>query len=368
MPESGVGSARSRIVWPISMSGKPREDDDVAGRGFGHLDARDALEHVDLAGPALLDDRAVGPDGGELDRLRHGARENAADGQPAEVVRIVDVGDDHLVRRVADFRRRDVLEDRVEEGPQIARLRVGIPRDVAQPAGAVEDLELEVVLFGREREEEIVDFLLDLLRPRVGAVDLVDQHDRPLAAFEGLLQDEPRLRQRAFGGVDEEEHSFDHRQDALDLGTEVPVARRVHDVDDDVLVVDGRVLGEDRDASLLLELARVHDEIVDVLPDAERPALLEQRVDERGLPVVDVRDNGDAAPVGTAGGGGGVRGVGGHGRTAEPTPSRAALPPVGGIMPGMERIRPPGRPSPPLRPRGLPHGPGGRRARRALGP
>ena len=23
MPESGVGSARSRIVWPISMSGKP---------------------------------------------------------------------------------------------------------------------------------------------------------------------------------------------------------------------------------------------------------------------------------------------------------------------------------------------------------
>ena len=217
-----------------------------------------------------------------------------------------------------------------------------------------------------------MDLLLDLLRARVGAVDLVDQHDRPLAALEGLLQDEPRLRQRALRGVDEEQHAFDHRQDALDLGAEVPVARRVHDVDDHVLVVDGRVLGEDRDASLLLELARVHDEIVDVLADAERPALLEQRVDERGLAVVDVRDDGDAPPVGAADGGGRVRGVGGHGRTAEPTPSRAALPPVGGIMPEWSgpngEDRPPGRPSPPLRPHGLPHGPGGRRARRALGP
>ena len=276
--------------------------------------------------------------------------------------------------RVADLRRRDVFEDRVEQRPQIARLGVGIPRDVAQPAGAVEDLELEVVLFGREREEEIVDFLLDLLRPRVGAVDLVDEHDRPLAAFEGLLQDEPRLRQRTLGGVDEEQHSFDHRQDALDLGTEVPVARRVHDVDDDVLVVDGRVLGEDRDASLLLELARVHDELVDVLADAERPALLEQRVDERGLPVVDVRDDGDARRERVA-----MPGRrGGRGRRSS---GRRRSWANGGAYTESGRIatrwgnnarngadRPPGRPSPPLRPRGLPHGPGGRRARRALGP
>ena len=158
----------------------------------------DPLEHVDLAGPALLDDRAVGPDGGELDRLRHGAREDAADGQPAEVVRIVDVGDDHLVRA---RRRRPgpgcARGSRRGAGRRSPDFAVGIPRDVAQPAGAVEDLELEVVLFGREREEEIVDFLLDLLRPRVGAVDLVDEHDRPLAALEGLLQDEARLRQRA---------------------------------------------------------------------------------------------------------------------------------------------------------------------------
>jgi hypothetical protein len=80
------------------------------------------------------------------------------------------------------------------------------------------------------------------------------------------------------------------------------VARRVDDVDDDVLVVDGGVLGEDRDAPLFLELARVHDQLVHVLADAEGPALLQERVDERGLPVVDVRDDRDRAAVGPGGG------------------------------------------------------------------
>ena len=174
-----------------------------------------------------------------------------------------------------------------------------------------------------------MDLLLDLRRPRVGAVDLVDQDDRPLAALERLLQDEARLGQRPLGGVDEQEHALDHRQDPLDLRAEVPVARRVDDVDDDVLVVDGRVLGEDRDPPLLLELARVHDELVHVLADAERPALLEQRVDERRLPVVDVRDDGDRAAVGPAWRRAGKSVRWRSWRTAEPIPSRPRLSAVG---------------------------------------
>ena len=40
-----------------------------------------------------------------------------------------------------------------------------------------------------------------------------------------------------------------------------------------------------------------------MLADAERPALLQERVDERRLPVVDVRDDGDRAAVGPSRGG-----------------------------------------------------------------
>ena len=118
---------------------------------------------------------------------------------------------------------------------------------------------------------------------------------------------------------------FDHRQDALDLGAEVPVAGRVDDVDDHVPVADRRVLGEDRDAPLLLELARVHDELLDVLADAERPALLQEGVDQRRLAVVHVRDDGDRPAVG-AGGGRGFEAFGFHGRTAEPITTRLRPP------------------------------------------
>src|SRR5206468_3690335 len=54
-----------------------------------------------------------------------------------------------------------------------------------------------------------------------------------------------------------------------DFGSEVRVARRVHDVDVDVAVVHGRVLGHDRDALLTLEVHRVHDPLGDGLVLAE---------------------------------------------------------------------------------------------------
>jgi len=80
--------------------------------------------------------------------------------------------------------------------------RVRIARREAEAACAVEDRKLQVLLDGREREKEVEDFLLDLERPRVGAVDLVDQDDRPLFPLDRLLQDEAGLRKGTLRGVD----------------------------------------------------------------------------------------------------------------------------------------------------------------------
>ena len=63
-------------------------------------------------------------------------------------------------------------------------------------------------------------------------------------------------------------------------------------------MIDGRLLGEDRDALLALEVARVHDPVHDGLVGAEGAGLAQHRVHERGLAVVDVRDDGDVAQVG----------------------------------------------------------------------
>jgi hypothetical protein len=76
------------------------------------------------------------------------------------------------------------------------------------------------------------------------------------------------------------------------------VARGIDDVDEGVAIVDGGVLGEDRDAALAFEVGIVHRPLGDPLVGPENSALMEERVHERGLAVVDVRDDRHIAPEG----------------------------------------------------------------------
>ena len=115
--------------------------------------------------------------------------------------------------------------------------------------------------------------------------------------LERLAEHEARLRERSFAGVDEQQHTVDHRERTLDLTAEVGVAGRVDDVEDHVAVANRRVLGEDRDALLALEVVRVHHPLGDVLVGAERPGLPEQGVDQGGLAVVDVGNDGEIAQI-----------------------------------------------------------------------
>ena len=57
------------------------------------------------------------------------------------------------------------------------------------------------------------------------------------------------------------------------------------------------LLGQDGDALLALEIPRVHDPVDDRLVGAEDARLAQHRVDQRGLAVVDVGDDGDVAQV-----------------------------------------------------------------------
>ena len=95
-------------------------------------------------------------------------------------------------------------------------------------------------------------------------------------------------------------------------------------------MLDRRLLGEDRDALLALEVAGIHDPVDDDLVRAEHAGLAEHRVDERGLAVVDVGDDGDVAQVvadGVDGVGGGHGGAGvvthGRGEVSHMRPVRA---------------------------------------------
>ncbi len=228
---------------------------------------------------------------------------DAADGDGPEVGVRLHVGDEHLERAVrvpgrGRERAHDGLEDRPEVGERLAQLRCAL----AVAGDGVDHGELDLVLVGAEVDEKVVDLVEDLLRAGVLAVDLVDDHDGLQPERERLREHEPGLRERPLGRVHEEHHAVDHAERPLHLAAEIGVAGRVHDVDLDLLagvgdVADGRVLGHDGDPLLALEVHRVHDPLGDVLVVAEGAGLPEERVDEGGLAVVDVGDDGDVAEL-----------------------------------------------------------------------
>ena len=264
-------------------------------------------------------DGAVAPDPGDLLALAQDALLDPQQRQPAEERRGVEVGDVGLQRRaLVVLGRGDGLEDGLEQRLEV--LAVGhravgglLQAGDAGLAGGVDDREVERVLavaLVEQVHEQLVGLVDDLVDPGVAAVGLVDDQDHRHVGVERLAQHEPGLGERALGGVDQQHDAVDHRQPALDLAAEVGVAGGVDDVDRHRLtaaggtgVVHRGVLREDRDALLALEVAGVHHPLGDALGlvGGERPGLVQHRVDERGLAVVDVRDDRDVAEVGTGG-------------------------------------------------------------------
>ena len=129
----------------------------------------------------------------------------------------------------------------------------------------------------------------------VGAVDLVDHHDDPVAQLKSAAQHEAGLGHGALGGVHQQDNAVDHLENALHLAAEVGVARGIHDVDFGIAVLNGGVLGQNGDAPLPLQVAGVHDPVHGLLALPVHAALLEHLVHQGGLTVVDVGNDGDVS-------------------------------------------------------------------------
>ncbi len=273
-----------------------RQADDIARRRVRDVDSAQALEREQLRDLRFLDATVQLADRDGVTDLDPSV-EHAADGDAPEVVARIEVRHQHLERRVGVApRRRHTVDDGVEERPQVlAGFADGHARR-ARTGARVDHGEVDLFFVGVEVDEEVVDLVEDFLRPRVRPVDLVDHDKRCQPPLERLPQHESRLRQRPLGRIHQEQHPVDHRQRPLDLAPEVRVARRIDDIDQDVVVVNGRVLGQDGDAPLPLEVRVVHHPLGHSLVGTEEPALVQHGVDERGFPVVDMGDDGDVPP------------------------------------------------------------------------
>ena len=187
--------------------------------------------------------------------LRDVAGKDAPDCQAAYVFVVVDIGHQQLQGIIAQrFRRGNRLDDLIEQRPQVGRRISQILFGDAVARHRKQNRKVDLLVSGIQIDEQFVDLVDDFFGPRVLPIDLVDDGDGGQACLQSFSQDETRLRQAAFGGIDQEHHSVDHFQHAFDLAAEISVAGRIDNIDLVLAETDRGVLGHDSNAAFPLEV------------------------------------------------------------------------------------------------------------------
>ena len=151
-------------------------------------------------------------------------------------------------------------------------------------------------LVARESEDPL-EFLDAAFGVGRREVDLVEDRDDLKIVFDRLVAVGQRLGLNPLTGIDQQYRAFAGGQGTRYLIAEVDVPGRVDQLDDVAVVVDPDVLGLDRDATLTfdvhrVEILRAHEPRIDGARDLQDP------VRQRGLAVIDVRDDADGADFG----------------------------------------------------------------------
>ena len=81
------------------------------------------------------------------------------------------------------------------------------------------------------------------------------------------------------------------------LTAEIGMAGGVHHIDAHITAANGCVFGQDGDAALTLDIVRIHNPLIDLFILPESAALPQHGVHQRGLPVIDVRDDRDVPQI-----------------------------------------------------------------------
>ena len=215
-----------------------------------------------------------------------------------------------------------MLDDRLEQRRHVFAVLVDLAHREAVLRARVNDRKIELLVGRFQLNEEIEDHVEHLVRARVLAVDLVDDDDRFDLVLERFAQNETRLRLRSIVRIDDEQDAIDHLHDALDLAAEIRVTGRIDDVDAVAVPLERGILRADRDPLLALEIHRVHHPLLDLLIGTEGAGLPQQLIDERGLAVIDVRNDGDVTNLIHGTSPRGERGIWRQGRAASNDPAR----------------------------------------------
>ena len=273
---------------------------DVASLSLGALFATKVVkgeERLDRgrgSGAVVLDDS-------DLVALVHRAGVDAAHADAAKEVVVVDVDDLHGKRGVdVNFGSGQAVDDHVEQRIHVHVAVFGIKTGIAVDTRGEDDVlhgEGELLVGGAQVAHQVEHVVDGSLGTGAGTVDLVDDDHDGKAGRDSVGEHETRLGHGALEGVNEQQGAVGHMQNALDLATEVSVARSVDHVDLDALVLNGDVLGKDGDAALALLVVRVEDALLHLLVGTEGVRRTQELVAQGSLTMVDVGDDCNVSQV-----------------------------------------------------------------------
>ena len=179
---------------------------------------------------------------------------------------------------VGRFRRRDSCDDRFEHL---------VDADALLGAGQNRVRRVE--------PDDFLDLLLGALDVGAGQIDFVDHGNDFETVIEREINVGERLRFDPLARIDHQQRALARGQAARHFVREIDVPGSIDQVEHVAFAVLGRVVEPhrarlDRDSALALEVHRI-EELILRLAHRERAGALEDPIGERGLAVIDMRDD-----------------------------------------------------------------------------
>ena len=268
-----------------------------------HFDLVEALVDIQIAG-AFWNVFAIHFQTGECLANFDGAGVHPADGGDTAVIIVAKRGDENLQGRVKIHHggwnvAQDGLEKRLE-----VRAEFGGETGLGGSGLGVDDREIGLLVGGAQFNEQVKGLVENAFGFCIFAVNFINNDHGFVAHFEGFLEHETGLRHGTFGSIHQQQHTVHHIHDAFHFAAEIGVTGCIHDVDldrfasDRIRDGDGRVLGQDGDATLALEVVRVHHALGYLLVVTEGVRLAQETIHQGGFAMVDVGNDGNVTEIG----------------------------------------------------------------------
>ena len=144
-------------------------------------------------------------------------------------------------------------------------------------------------------DKQFVDFVQNLIRPCVSAIDFVDHDNDFQSCFQSLAQHKTCLRKRSLRCVHQQKRPIHHHQRTFHFSAEIRMTRSIKNIDFDLTPSNRTVFGRYRDSPFLFKVHVIHQSFTDLLIFPEKPCLTEHLVDKGGFAMVNMGNDGNVA-------------------------------------------------------------------------